>query len=73
MGIFKIFYSWQSDLPGYETRNIIQDSIKDAVDCNIYFFGERVEPYAMYIVLISSIILLVGGYILLNIFRKKDK
>lgn len=26
-----IFYSWQSDLPGSETRNIIQDSIKDAV------------------------------------------
>lgn len=27
----KIFYSWQSDLPGSETRNIIQDAIKDAV------------------------------------------
>jgi hypothetical protein len=26
-----IFYSWQSDLPGNETRNLIQDSIKDAV------------------------------------------
>lgn len=26
-----IFYSWQSDLPGNETRNIIQDSIKDVV------------------------------------------
>ena len=26
-----IFYSWQSDLPGNETRNIIQDGIKDAV------------------------------------------
>lgn len=26
-----IFYSWQSDLPGNETRNIIQDGIKDVV------------------------------------------
>lgn len=26
-----IFYSWQSDLPGNTTRNIIHDSIKDAV------------------------------------------
>lgn len=26
----KIFYSWQSDLPGNATRNLIQDSI-DAV------------------------------------------
>ena len=27
----KIFYSWQSDLPANETRNLIQDSIKDTV------------------------------------------
>lgn len=27
----KIFYSWQSDLPGSDTRNLIQDSIKDTV------------------------------------------
>ena len=27
----RIFYSWQSDLQGNETRNIIQDAIKDAV------------------------------------------
>lgn len=26
-----IFYSWQSDLLGSETRNLIQESIKDAV------------------------------------------
>lgn len=26
-----IFYSWQSDLPGSETRNLIQEGIKDAV------------------------------------------
>lgn len=27
----KIFYSWQSDLPAKDTRNLIQDSIKSAV------------------------------------------
>ena len=27
----KIFYSWQSDLPGSQTRNLIQDSIDTAV------------------------------------------
>lgn len=53
--------------------DIVVDSLRDAVDCNIYFFGTRVEPYVMYIVLISSIALLVGGYVLLNIFRKKDR
>lgn len=29
--IIKIFYSWQSDLPGNETRSIIQEGIKEAV------------------------------------------
>lgn len=53
--------------------DVVIDSIRDAVDCNVYFFGERVEPYVMYVILVSSIALLVGGYILLNIFRKKDK
>ena len=28
---FKIFYSWQSDLPGKDTRNIIGDSIDATV------------------------------------------
>ena len=27
----KLFFSWQSDLPGGDTRNIIQDSIKEVV------------------------------------------
>ena len=52
---------------------IVVDSLRDAVDCNIYFFDSKVEPYVMYIVLISSIVVLVGAYVLLNIFRKKDK
>ena len=28
---FKIFYSWQSDLPGNKTRNFIRDCIDDAI------------------------------------------
>lgn len=53
--------------------NEVIDGLRDAVDCNIYFFDTKVEPYVMYIVLFVSIALLVGGYILLNVFRKKDK
>ncbi len=53
--------------------NEVIEGLRDAVDCNIYFFGTKVEPYVMYIVLISSIVLLVGGYLLLNVSRKKDK
>ena len=53
--------------------DVVIDSIRDAVDCNVYFFDTAVEPYIMYVILASSIALLVGGYILLNVFRKKDK
>ena len=51
----------------------VVEGVRGAVDCNIYFFDTKVEPYVMYLILISSIALLVGGYILLNIFRKKNK
>lgn len=32
MNNFKIFYSWQSDLPGNKTRNFIRDCIDEAID-----------------------------------------
>lgn len=32
MQFFKIFYSWQSDLPGSKTRNFIRECIDEAID-----------------------------------------
>jgi len=32
MQMFKIFYSWQSDLPGSKTRNFIRECIDEAID-----------------------------------------
>ena len=64
-----VFEAMKTD--GYP--NEVIQALRDSIDCNVYFFGERVEPYVMYVILVSSIALLVGGYILLNIFRKKDK
>lgn len=29
---FKIFYSWQSDLPGNKTKNFIRECIDEAID-----------------------------------------
>ncbi|MBQ8175087.1 MAG: ABC transporter permease [Clostridia bacterium] len=49
------------------------DELRDVLDCNLYFFGERVEEASMYLVLASSILLLVGVYIFLNALRKKEK
>jgi multidrug/hemolysin transport system permease protein len=50
--------------------------IKNSVDCNIYFFGNKVEIGVMYLVLIAFIIALVGIYIGVNLIkpiRKSNK
>lgn len=45
--------------------------IKDSIDCNIYFFGHGVPQGAMYAILALSVALLVGVYILLNVWKEK--
>ena len=47
------------------------DGFKNALDCNLYFFGNRIEISEMYIVLGTSVIFLVAVYILINILKKK--
>lgn len=49
----------------------IIEVIKDSIDCNLYFFGDKVGLGAMYGILISAAILLIGIYVLLNIWRKE--
>lgn len=51
----------------------VVESIKDSVDCNIYFFGDKVSTGAMYIVLGGSIVLLLGVYIALNMIRGRKR
>lgn len=46
------------------------EGIKKSVDCNIYFFGDKVEIVAMYIILGAAVAALIGIYILLNILKK---
>lgn len=47
------------------------EKIKDGIDCNIYFFGDKVELSAMYVVMIVSVVLLTLGYVLLCRLRKE--
>ena len=47
--------------------------IKDGIDCNIYFFGHNVDTVVMYVILIASIILLVGIYVLMNVLSAKKR
>lgn len=45
------------------------ETIRDAVDCNLYFFGDRVESGAMYAVLGGAVVVLIAVYVLLNVLR----
>lgn len=45
------------------------ETIRDAVDCNLYFFGDGVEPGAMYAVLGGAVVVLIAVYVLLNVLR----
>ena len=47
----------------------VVETIRDAVDCNLYFFGDRVEPGAMYAVLGGAVVVLIAVYVLLNVLR----
>lgn len=49
------------------------EGIKDSIDCNLYFFGDKVELGTMYLILGGSVAVLIAAYILLNLFRGKNK
>ena len=47
------------------------ESIKSGLDCNIKFFGNTVSTGAMYGIMIGSIALIIGLYILINVLKSK--
>lgn len=47
------------------------ENMKTGIDCNIFFFGEKVPVGAMYLILAGSTALLLLVYILLNKLKKK--
>lgn len=49
----------------------IIEILKDVIDCNVYFFDNKVELQTMYIILGGSVILLVGIYVLMNVLKRK--
>lgn len=51
-------------------ENVI-DMIRDGIDCNIYFFDNSVSNGAMYVILVVSVVVLISGYILLNVLSGK--
>ena len=49
------------------------DAVRDSIDCNLYFLGNKVSISDMYIVLAASTAFLVAMYIILNIVFIKRK
>ncbi len=47
------------------------DAIKDSVDCNLYFFDNKVQIETMYLILGVTIALLIAIYIVLNVLKSK--
>ena len=57
---------------GFPTEVI--ESIKDSVDCNLSFFGNKVELGTMYIIMIATILVLIGLFVAFNVvLGKKSK
>ncbi len=51
----------------------VMNGIKESIDCRLNFFGTNVEQWVMYLVLIGSVVLLIGIYILLNVLKREAK
>ena len=45
------------------------NGMKDLADCNLYFSGNQIPMWACYAILLGTIAVLVGAYVLLNILR----
>ena len=47
--------------------------LKNLSDCRLYFFDNSVPVSVMYLVLGATAVLLVGIYVMMNIFKKKER
>ena len=46
--------------------------LRDAFDCNLYFFGDKVEVPIMYAIILVTIVVLVGVFVLLSYLKSKN-
>lgn len=46
--------------------------IKESVDCKLQFFGSDVSVTAMLLIVIVTVAVLIGAYVLINVFKKES-
>lgn len=51
----------------------VVENIKDSIDCNLYFFGDKVELGTMYLIVGGSVVVLVMVYVLINALKGSKK
>ena len=67
-------HSMQGALSKMQKQGIpaeIIKSLKDSLDCNLYYFEKQVSVPAMYLILGGTVAVLIGVYILMNSLKKK--
>ena len=52
------------------TKELIAE-FRDAFDCNLYFFDKAVDVPVMYAIILVTIVVLVGVFVLLNVLKAK--
>ena len=67
-------HAMQAVLAEMESEGIpteVINTMKDVLDCNLYFFENQVELPVMYAILGGSVAVLVAVYVLMNVIRAK--
>lgn len=67
-------HAMRGSLEALKTEGVpfeVIDACKDAIDCNVYFFGTKVEQGTMFVILLSFIVILTAIYLSLNYKKKK--
>lgn len=62
-----VFAEMEAD--GYPKEII--NGLRDVIDCNVYFFDNRVELSTMYVILGGSVVVLIWIYVVMNMMKKK--
>ena len=53
--------------------NDVIELMKDAIDCNLYFFDTKVSVWAMYLVLSVTVAVLISIYVIMNSLKIKKR
>ncbi|MEE1046761.1 MAG: ABC transporter permease [Clostridia bacterium] len=68
-------HSMQGALAEMQNQGIpaeVIESIKDSLDCNLYFFEEQIAMPTMYLILGGTVAVLIAVYVLMNSLKKKS-